>query len=228
MIKAIIVDDELVSRESLEYLLKKIPDVQLLQQFSSAIEARDFLGENNVDVIFLDVEMPDLTGMEFLATVSDLPTVILTTSNPAYAAEAFEHRVLDYIVKPVNLKRLNLAMERIREERKGKPEEEKEGEIYVRSDRKFLRLEVELIAFVETMDDYLIIHMKSGEKHITHSTLSNMEDRLPESSFQKVHRSYIVNLSAISSIEEAKLNIGRAIIPISRAFRPVLKSRLGL
>lgn len=228
MIRAIIVDDELVSRESLDYLLKKMADVELLQQFSSALEAREFLSNNEVDVIFLDVEMPDLTGMEFLATVSDLPTVILTTSNPAYAAEAFEHRVLDYIVKPVNLKRLNLAMERIREERKEKPEEAKEGEIYVRSDRKFLRLEVESIAFIETMDDYLIIHMKSGEKHITHSTLSNMEERLPNASFQKVHRSFIVNLSAISSIEEAKLNIGKAIIPISRAYRPVLKNRLGL
>jgi len=226
MISAIAVDDELISRESLEFLVSKIDDIQLVASFPSAGELKTFLNGNKVDVIFLDIEMPGLSGLDFLAVTEDLPSIILTTSNPNYALEAFEYDVVDYLVKPISLKRFNQSLDRIRKLQS--ESEEDPDEIYVRADGKFVKVILDELRYVETLDDYVVMHMEGNRKHIVHSTLSKMDDRLPNSNFQKVHRSYIVNLSKITSVEEAKLNIGDRIVPISRAYRPIIKSRLKL
>lgn len=226
MISAVIIDDELLSRESLEFLIGKLDDVEVVASFESAMESKSFLQSNAVDVVFLDIEMPGLSGLEFLATMTDLPSIILTTSNPGHALEAFEYQVVDYLVKPIGLKRFNEALNRIRD--KQKEGTEKSDELYVRADGKFIRIKLEELIYVETMDDYVVLHIEGNKKHIVHSTLSKMDDRLPSGSFQKVHRSYIVNLSKIDAVEEAQLSIGSNNIPVSRAYRPILKSRLKL
>lgn len=226
MISAVIIDDELLSRESLEFLIGKLDDVEVVASFESAMESKSFLQSNTVDVVFLDIEMPGLSGLEFLATMTDLPSIILTTSNPGHALEAFEYQVVDYLVKPIGLKRFNEALNRIRD--KQKEGTENSDELYVRADGKFIRIKLEELIYVETMDDYVVLHIEGNKKHIVHSTLSKMDDRLPSGSFQKVHRSFIVNLSKIDAVEEAQLSIGSNNIPVSRAYRPILKSRLKL
>ena len=226
MISAVIIDDELLSRESLEFLIGKLEDIQVVASFETALSSKPFLESNHVDVIFLDIEMPGLSGMDFLATMNNLPSIILTTSNPDYALEAFEYQVVDYLIKPIGLKRFNEALNRIRE--KKEQSDDKSNEIYVRADGKFIRINLQELVYVETMDDYVVLHLDNTKKHVVHSTLSKMNDRLPQASFQKVHRSYVVNLGKISAVEEGQLSIGDRTIPISRAYRPILKSRLKL
>lgn len=227
MISAVIIDDELLSRESLEFLIDKLDDVEVLASFETALDSKTFLQSNQVDVVFLDIEMPGLSGMEFLATMENLPSIILTTSNPNHALEAFEYKVIDYLIKPIGLKRFNEALNRIREKQE-ESTADSQNEIYVRADGKFIRINLSELAYIETMDDYVVLHMEQDKKHIVHSTLSKMNDRLPQASFQKIHRSFVVNLGKIQAVEDAQLSIADRTIPISRAYRPILKSRLNL
>ncbi len=226
MIKTIVVDDELMARESLSYLLKKFEEIELLETFESAIDARKYLHEKQVDLVFLDIEMPDLTGMELLATVKELPEIVLTTNNPDYAVEAFEYQVLDFLTKPINFVRLSKSIERYKLKH-GNDSEERE-DMFVRSEGKFVRIAFEDLLYAETMDDYMCLYMADQHKHIIHSTLSKLEKELPSDKFQKVHRSYIVNLSKIADLDETTLVIKNKVIPVSRSFRPILKNRLGL
>ncbi|WP_417600602.1 LytR/AlgR family response regulator transcription factor [Owenweeksia hongkongensis] len=222
MIKALIVDDEEMARESLSYLIRKVDNIEVVESFESAIDAKKYLEKNQADVIFLDVEMPDFSGMEFLASMDALPSIILTTNNPEYAVEAFEYEVLDFIPKPVSYGRLVKAVERL------DSTVEKRDDFFVRSEGRYVRVPFESLMYVETMDDYLKLHLEDKSKCIVHSTLTKMEEKLPAAQFQKVHRSYIVNLSKIVDIEETTIVVGQSVIPVSRAFRPVLKERLNL
>ncbi|MEQ9262842.1 MAG: LytTR family DNA-binding domain-containing protein [Owenweeksia sp.] len=226
MIKVLIVDDEAMAREALHYLLKKFEDVEVLEVFESAIEARKYLNGNSADLIFLDVEMPGLTGMEFLATARNLPEIILTTNNPDYAVEAFEYKVLDFLTKPINFARLSKSLDRYKESLNREPSTRED--MFVRSEGKFVRIAFDDLLYAQTMDDYMCLYMKDKSKHIIHSTLSKLEKDLPQERFQKVHRSYLINLSKIVDVDETTVVIEKEVIPVSRAFRPVLKDRLGL
>lgn len=226
MISAIIVDDDKMARESVNYLLQKFDNIEVTGSFESAFDAKKFLNENNVDIIFLDIEMPELSGFEFLSTTKELPSIILTTGNPDYAIEAFEYDVLDFLVKPVNFTRLSKSIDRYENSKKTDTSERED--IFVRSEGKFVRVAFDDLLFAQTKDDYMYLHLENKSRHIIYSTLAKLEKRLPEAKFQKVHRSYIVNLSKIVDVDEATLVIQDHVIPVSRAFRPILKNRLGL
>lgn len=226
MFKVIVVDDDILSRESMTYLLKKFDNIELLEVFESAFEAKEYIKDHLVDIIFLDIEMPELSGFEFLTTTKELPAIILTTSNPDYAIEAFEYEVLDFLVKPINFVRLSKSIDRY--EKNTKTDVSEREDMFVRSEGKFIRIPFDDLLFAQTKEDYMCLYMKNKTKHIIYSTLSKLEKTLPDSKFQKVHRSYIVNLSKIVDIDESTLVIEDQVIPISRAYRPVLKNRLGL
>jgi DNA-binding LytR/AlgR family response regulator len=172
------------------------------------------------------VEMPELTGMELLATVKELPEIVLTTNNPNYAVEAFEYQVLDFITKPVSFARVSKSIDRYKDKQSAGPSSK--DDMFVRSEGKFVRISFSDLLYAQTLDDYMWLYMADKTKHIIHSTLTKLEGDLPNDKFQKVHRSYIVNLAKIVDIDETTLVIGDIVIPISRAFRPVLKKRLGL
>ena len=226
MYKALVVDDERMSRESLALMLKKFEDIELVGTAESAIEARAILRDHEVNVIFLDVEMPELSGIEFIQTTDSLPNIILTTNNAHYAVEAFEYEVLDFLTKPVNLKRLTKAIVRLRSA--APTVNEVKDNIFVRSEGKHVRIDLPRLLFVETLDDYVRLYMKDGSKHIVHSTLTKMDQLLPGSIFMKCHRSYIVNTKEIVDVDETTLVIQQHVIPVSRAHRKALKERLGL
>ncbi len=225
--KVIIVDDDLMARESINYLLEKFNDVEVLGSFESALTAQTFLKNNEVNVIFLDVEMPEFTGLDLLASSMNLPEIILITSNSDYAVEAFEYEVLDFIPKPASLVRVNKSIERLRLKLKETSTDEKR-DMYVKSEARLIRVSFDDLTVVQTLGDYLTLYMKDGAKLIVHSTLTAMELRLPKPAFMKVHRSYIVNLSAIKDIENHSLLIQDIVIPVSRAYRHDLKVRLDL
>lgn len=226
MISALLIDDEPMARESLQILLNKMDDIRLDGVFSSAIGARKYLKSNTVDVIFLDVEMPGLTGLEFLASTKKLPEVIMVTSNPDYAVDAFEYCVTDFLTKPINFNRLYKAIERVRE--KLAMDHYVREDFFVKSEGKFIRIPFKDLLFVETMDDYVILNMIGQRKVIVHSTLCNIRKKLPAHRFQKIHRSYIINLSKIIDIHGNTLDIDHRLIPISCSYRTELIHRLGI
>lgn len=222
--KCIIVDDDQMSRVSLELLCKKIDDVEVQAVFSSGIDALNWLKENETDLIFLDIEMPDLSGMDLVKSVDSLPQIVFTTSHVEYAVEAFEYRITDFLPKPIQFSRLLKTIERV-EEVNNNVKRESQDEIFIRVDGRFVRLELSQILYIESLGDY-VTFVTDAKKYIVHSTLKNIDDKIRNPNFLKVHRSFIINLTKVVDIEETNLVIKDKVIPISRAHKSVLLKRI--
>ena len=221
--RCLIVDDDEMARKSMEMMCAKVEGLSVAGICENGIEALNFINKEDVDLILLDIEMPELTGMELVKAVPDLPQVIFTTSMKEYAIEAFEYHVTDYLHKPIAFSRFLKAIERAREVH-GKRIAKEIEEIFVKSDGRYVRLELKDILFIESIGDYVVFHTEKKEKLVVHSTLKNIDARINNSKFIKVHRSYIVNVSKIVDIEESTIVIKDKVIPISRAHKPILMS----
>jgi DNA-binding LytR/AlgR family response regulator len=226
IIKCILVDDEPMSRIALEVLIKRLENWELLKSCENAIEARDFLQHNTVDVIFLDIEMPEITGIEFLKMMETYPEVVIVSSKQEYALEAFEYEVSDYILKPVMLDRFMKAVTRI----EGRLQVE--GESFIKSDSVFIKsngqlvsIRLESILSVEAYGDYVNIYT-AKDRFVVHSTMKGIANKLPKDQFLRVHRSHIVRLDKINAIEETLIIIEKKLIPIGESYRGELMKRL--
>ena len=227
-----------MARAIIEQLCQQADDLEVVAQFDNAIEAIKYINKNEVDIIFLDIHMPTFSGFDFLDTVTKEVQVILTTSDPQFAIEAFEYpRIKDYLVKPVTLPRFLKMVEKLKSQPKtstapaaSQPtaSTNPEGkELYVNIDRRLIKIAFDQIYLIEAKGDYILI--KTHDKNYTvHSTLKKIEDKLPDSQFIKVHRSYIINFTKIVDIEDNSVLIERDVIPISRSNRPELMKRLNL
>ena len=221
-----IVDDEEMSRELLKGYCEKVDGLNLVSIGKNGLEAISALEKLSIDVMFLDIEMPELTGMELLKSSEKLPEIVLTTSSKDHALEAFEYQVADYITKPVSFPRFLKAIERVKDILKvGR---ENKDEIFIKVDGRYVKLRLEDILFIETLGDYVVFVTEDNKKYIVHSTLKNIEEKIKDQNFLKVHRSYVVNLSKIIDIEESNLLISDKVIPISRSQKPVLMNRINL
>ncbi|MGB1241288.1 MAG: LytR/AlgR family response regulator transcription factor [Chitinophagales bacterium] len=234
--QCMIVDDELMARRSLKRLCGRIPELEVTKVCESAEEALEFLKKTEVDLLFLDVEMSGLTGLELLDNIVSMPQIIFTTSKTEYAFEAFQYEATDYVQKPVRFPRLNQAVQKAikihedankQEKSKSSTEDNLKDEIYIKDSNRYVRIKYDDILYIEISGDYATI-FTSKNRHIVHSTLKNMQNKLPQSRFLKVHRSYVVNLTKIVDIEDNSLLIGDKIIPVSRSNKPVLMDRLNL
>lgn len=224
--KCIILDDELMARKFMERLVSKHPALELVASFESPTEALKFLETEKPDLIFLDVEMPEMTGTEFLDKSPMLPLVIFTTSNVDYAFDAFEYHAVDFLKKPIAQPRFEQAVAKALEKAKQNAEFRRNADaIFVRENSRYVRVQCDDILFFENVGDYVRIKTAAGQ-HIIHGTLKSIEERLDDPRFQKVHRTYIVNLSKIKDIEEGSLTIEKHVIPISRMHRAELMARL--
>ncbi len=223
--RCLIVDDDEMSRKLLVAMCAQLEDIEIVSVCENAMQALPLLEKEEIDLIFLDVEMPEMTGLDMVKNVTRLPQIIFVTSKQEYAVEAFEHRVTDYIQKPVQFPRLVKAIDRAREV-KGKRLTDDSNELYVRVDGKLVRLDLKEVLYIESIGDYVIFHTEKKEKFIVHSTLKNIDDKITNPKFLKVHRSFIVNLSKIIDIQETNLVIKDKVIPISRAHRPVLMNHI--
>jgi DNA-binding LytR/AlgR family response regulator len=224
----IIVEDELMSRKSLARLCEQHGSLELLATFDNAVSALNFIAANQVDLIWLDVEMPGLSGLELLEKLPIMPYVVLTTSKTDYAYEAFQYQVTDYLKKPITVPRFNLAVEKVLElsaHAKSNLPSERE-EIYIKTDGRYIRLPFNTISYIENIGDYVKIYTTT-QTYIVYSTMKYLEEKLG-SQFLRVHRSYIVHLDKIVDIEENTLVISKKVIPISRANKPELMNRLNL
>ncbi|MFY0598794.1 MAG: response regulator transcription factor [Cyclobacteriaceae bacterium] len=220
----IIVDDDQMARVSLEMLCEKIEDIEIDQVFDNGLDALNWLKANETDVIFLDIEMPNLSGMDLVKSVDNLPQIVFTTSHAEYALEAFEYQVTDFVPKPVQLPRLLKSIERIRE-LNNNVRQESQNEIFVRNEGRFVRLNLEELLYVESLGDY-VTFVTDTNKYIVHSTLKNIADKITNPNFLKVHRSYVINLTKVVDIEENNLVIKDKVIPISRAHKSILIKKI--
>ncbi|MFW5687692.1 MAG: LytR/AlgR family response regulator transcription factor [Bacteroidota bacterium] len=219
-IKAIIAEDEPLARTGLENYIKDIDFIDLVASCEDAIEANNALSQYAPDLMFLDIQMPRITGIDFLRSLSHPPMVIFTTAYPNYALQGFELDVVDYLVKPYPFDRFLKAVNKARDLFLLTPGNFKEDPapadyMFVKTDNRLERVIFREILFVEAMENYAIIQTTS-QKIITLMTMKSMEDNLPGPAFFRVHKSYIVNHHHIKSIEGNELKIENRKIPISR------------
>lgn len=227
--RCLIVDDEEMSRKNLQLLCEKIEDLQVAGVFHNALDAFYWLQKETVDLIFLDIEMPGLSGLELVKSAPQLPMVIFTTSKTDYAAEAFDLKeiVVDYITKPVTMPRLLKALERVKKTNAASPLTVELNYIFIKTDKRLVRIDLEDLHYIETVGDYVLFKTKD-QQHIVHSSLKAIDEKLRHPNFLKVHRSYIVNLTKIVDIEENTLVIEKKVIPVSRAHKSLLMQKINL
>jgi DNA-binding LytR/AlgR family response regulator len=231
----IIIDDEEMARAIIGQMVENNTQLKLVQECSNAMQAIKYLNQHQVDLIFLDIHMPDFTGFDFIQTIKNPPKVILVTSDKNFAIEAFEYEcIVDYLVKPITEDRFLKAIQKAN----AKPltasanvnqtvAEDNAHEFYINIDRRLIKIEFAAVNIVEAKGDY--IHIKTeGKNYVVHSTLKKIEDKLPKDLFLKVHRSFIINTKKIIDIEDNSVLIGKDVIPVSRANRPELMKRLNL
>ncbi|AEW86494.1 LytR/AlgR family response regulator transcription factor [Flavobacterium columnare] len=235
----IIVDDETLARTIIYQMVSNYSEMNVVEEFSNAIQAMKYLNQNSVDLIFLDIHMPDFTGFDFIQTVKNPPKIILITSDKNYAIEAFEyHCIVDYIVKPITQARFDKAIQKFKSslvshdnqispiENTNKIQDQS-NDFYINIDRRLIKINFQSINLIEAKGDYIVIKTES-KNYTVHSTLKKIEDKLPNHLFLKVHRSYIINVKKIIDIEDNSVLIGKEVIPVSRSNRPELMNRLNL
>lgn len=231
--KCLIVDDEPIARLGMKRLVGRHADLEIAAMLSSAEEAAEFLANNTVDLIFLDIRMQGMTGMEFAAHIPDPAMVIFTTAYSEYALESYEVDALDYLVKPIDPERFDRAVEKARSYRRMSvadgevppPAAVTPEHIVVKADRRFMRLRTSDILYVEGLKDYVILHLE-GRKIVTRITIKGMEEQLPTAKFVRINKSYIVNLDAIDSFDSNDVYIGTQEIAIGATYRSRLLTRL--
>jgi DNA-binding LytR/AlgR family response regulator len=220
-----------MARMAMKQLVGQVKDLELIQECEDAMEAYNLINSQQIDLIFLDIEMPGMTGLELTKNLgAKSPLIVFTTAKKDYAVEAFELNVVDYLVKPVTPSRFLQAVERANETIASDKEEVKVEEqefVFVKDNGILKRINVDDILYLEAMGDYVKVHT-SQKFHVLHATLKSIEEKLPASKFIRVHRSYIVSLSKIDFIQEGVISIGKATVPVADTYRTTLNKRLNL
>ena len=212
-------------------LVSQMQMLDLVAECSDAMEAYNYLNSGQIDLLFLDIEMPGMTGIELTKKLgAKKPLIIFTTAKPDYAVEAFELNVVDYLVKPVSLSRFLQAVERAKETFDSNKQEVKIEDrefVFVKDNGILKKLNVDDILYLEAMGDYVKVHT-AQKFHVLHSTLKSIEEKLPPNKFLRIHRSYIVALQKIDFIQDGIITIGKATIPVAETYKSALNKRLNL
>lgn len=226
-INCVVIDDELPAIKQMEVYIKRLPFLNLLQSFNNAIEPIAFLQNNQVDLLFLDIEMEGFTGLQLIKTLRHQPKIILTTAYDQYALDAYNLNVSDYLLKPISFERFIIAIDRIYDSFHHQKPIEASGSHYkrdyffVKTDYKMQRIDFKDILFVEGMKEYLKIHTVNANILVLQN-FKNLEESLPEYQFIRVHKSYLVAISKIESVERNRIKIGEELIPVSETYKDAL------
>jgi DNA-binding LytR/AlgR family response regulator len=233
----IIIDDEMMARAVIAQMISLHTKLTVVEEFSNAVEAIKYLNTNDVDVVFLDIHMPDFTGFDFINTIKNPPKIVLITSDKNYAINAFEYDcIVDYLVKPITEDRFERAMQKLNwrvETKKGnslnndKLPASTTNEFYININNRLIKIDIPSVTIVKAQGDYIVIKTDINT-YTVHTTLKKIEDKLPVNLFLKVHRSYIINTQKIIDIEDNSVLIGKDVIPVSRGKRKELFDRLNL
>lgn len=228
LLRALIVDDEEMSRATIAHFVKKHEYIDLVDSCENAMEAITHLNSGTIDLVFLDIEMPEMSGLELLKVLKKPPLVILVTSKKEYAVEAFEHQVVDYLVKPVEYTRFVKAVQRAQSLHESENVSHiEDDDIYIKSDYRIIRVQLSDIKYIEAMADYANIYLPDS-RHIIHSTMKALEQKLPSENFIRVHRSYIINLREVESIEDNMVKVNGKNIPIGSSYKDKFMSKIKL
>lgn len=226
-IRCIAVDDEPLALEILEEYILNTPCLELVAMYTNPIEAIQKINEGGVDLVFLDIQMPEITGIDFIRIVKGKTQIILTTANSQYAFEGYELDVVDYLLKPISPDRFQRAVQKIENmlekemsslSSNHSPEEANEEFVFVKSENKIIRVDFDSILYIEGLKDYISIYT-TQERIVTLLGMKKMEDLLPSKRFLRVHRSYIVPLDKIDKVDKSRIHIGEVVIPVGETFR---------
>lgn len=228
-IACLIIDDELIAQEVISTHLSKIPNIEKVDTCNNAIEGFNFLRNNHVDLLFLDINMPEVSGISFAKSISKDIKIIFTTAYRDYAVEGFELQAVDYLLKPISFDRLLKAVNNYFDTYSAVHSENQKPQsinefMFVRSERRMIKINFNDIIYIESYSDYLKIHLEN-ETIVTRETISAVEAKLPSNKFLRIHRSFIIALANISSFTNEEITINRKSLPISRSYKKeVLKT----
>lgn len=223
----IIVEDLPVAADFLEKCCEKHGQVRVLGKFSNVKDAVKFLNDNMIDLIFLDVEMPEELGYSLLDQIAYTPKVIVTTSKTEYAYQGFEYNVTDFLKKPFTYQRFAEAIKKVQSVPEAAPTEKGEDHMFIKAENKLVRLQNDDILYIESMGDY-VKFVTRDKKYITLNTIKNLEEKINRQVFMKVHRSYIINMSKVDNIRENALFIQGVEIPISKSNKAEVLKRINV
>ena len=221
--KYVIVDDEPLARKLIGSHASKIEGLEFYGECSNAIEASNLLRNKKVDLIFLDIQMPEIDGLKFISTLKNPPGIIITTAHRDFGPEAFELDVIDYLLKPIRFERLLKSVNKFFDKHANLASKivsslEEETFIYVRAERKMHKISVSEILFIESLDEYVKVHLKN-KLMITRENISILEQKLPAERFVRIHRSFLVSIKSITAIASDGVEIAGKILPFGRAFK---------
>lgn len=230
MIRCIIIEDERLAQDVIKNHLQQTPRFSLVGTFRTAPEAMDIIEKEEVDLIFLDIQLPGMTGIHFLRSLPNPPLVVFTTAYPEYALESYEFNVIDYLLKPVSFERFSKTVDKIMDGKifKTLATESKsfsQDHLFIRSNSKFFRVGFADIVYIEGMKDYLKIHT-AEHVIITHQTMTEMENMLPVRQFIRIHKSYIVAFAKITSVYGNSVEMQKILLPIGLSYKEKLMARI--
>ena len=231
-INCIIVDDEPIARDILETFVAKMSNLQLKKSCKNVMEAFEIINSENIDLIFLDIHMPEVSGLTLAKSIPKKTKIIFTTAYREYAVDGFNLQAVDYLLKPISFDRFMQAVQKYfdtipdkRTEILEEKSEEKSDFIFVRSERKMVKINFDDILYIESLSDYVKIHLQE-KTIVTRETITNIEAKLPNNPFLRIHRSYIVSLKKIDSFTNEFIEINKKALPISRSYKEIVLQKL--
>lgn len=229
-LRCLIVDDESIARSVLETHLKKINFVEVKGSCKNAVEAFNAINSEEIDLIFLDINMPEINGLSFAKSINNNIKIIFTTAYREYAVDGFELKAVDYLLKPISFERLSQAVQRVLEQNQPTVSSEIDMNsskefMFVRSERKMVKVDFSEIKFIESLGDYVKIHM-TDKTIVTRESISTIETKIPASDYIRVHRSFIVSIAKIDIFTNEFVEVGKHAIPISRSYKKDVLNRL--
>ncbi|WP_179334540.1 LytR/AlgR family response regulator transcription factor [Winogradskyella costae] len=241
--KCIIIDDEPLAIDVIESYCQALGAVEVISTFTNAIEALDFINNNRIDLVFSDIEMPNISGIELIRSLEGkVPYFIFTTAYPEYALEGFDLNAVDYLMKPIPFPRFLKAVNRVKEMIKlngvstsvnmssagGEAAAHEDDFIFVKSEYENVKIDINGIKHIQGLKDYLKIHSENTKPILTLMSFKEMQSKLPEAMFIRVHRSYLVNVNKITSIQKNRIIIKEERIPIGESYKSMVYSRLSI
>lgn len=222
-IKCIIIDDEPLAAKIIEMHLADFPDMELIGTFNNAIEGMSSIEKNKIDVVFLDINMPKMNGLDFIRNIQSKTNFIITTAYREFAVECFDLDVLDYLVKPIPfqrfLKSMNKLTQQLYKDNNTEPDEYafNKSFLFLKVDKKLVKVKFEDILYIESLKDYIKVFTKIGD-YLVHKSLTGITDELPKNEFLRIHRSFVIALDKIDAVEGNSVLISKKRIPIGRKY----------
>lgn len=224
-VKYVAIDDEPLALNLIQEYASRIPSLTLMQTFSDAITGAEYLKHNTADLLFIDINMPDITGIDLVRNLEIKPMIIFTTAYKKFAVDAFDLDAIDYLLKPIDFTRFERAVKKAIEfsNYKHSPRQEENKPLFVRSEYQLVKIELYDIEYIESLEDYLKIHLSSGKYIMTLMTVKAILEKLPPNQFKRIHRSYVIPVAKIRSLVNRKVRLTNVELPVSDRYADIFR-----